>query len=640
MTDIAELHEKVYAHLTTKYPELSFSLRKINNGGRLEAGYWFHGNDQWLLFTFWNYWNWKTKKPPIHFSVWGSSPNVLILGLEWCEDQRLNNFMAQELMPALDIEHYKSIEADDILIAIDKAIAREKRIIDNFIKADEYAKQLFINYNKEDFKKNKAKIELYRKVSKQENIDTQLLQITKTFVEQLSIQHITHFVDKTIDFHPNLTCFIGANGMGKTTLLRAVALGLVGVTENGNDDASLSIDDTQDGLRNLFQIKNINEKDQKIEYAQEGCIEIGYKTGNTDECSKIIFTKDDKLISEKGSIRKYPSIKNDISYKIDEKMLFYKNIQKGNAALNCLIIGISQNNSNDTPDKAQKGEPQTEPHLGDIVNLILNKPDETLNLFIAWLHYTRENNKDVLPIILPQIITVLKVVTNDDTLEFFEIKLEQDDIFIKTQDAPNGVPLRLLSQGYTNVIGFFGYMMQRLYEVSIDKNDFMNTPAIVLIDEIDTYLHPQWQSTITAVLVEKFPNIQFIITTHSPYVVGSVPSDKIKIYTCLKNERGEVDVAEFKGFTAYGADIKELSARLYGNIERPVQAIQAAFVQLFSDLERFENSPNDSDLYQKISATIADLESKIHATDPELLSAKSQLEMIMILNEMEKEGAA
>jgi hypothetical protein len=84
--------------------------------------------------------------------------------------------------------------------------------------------------------------------------------------------------------------------------------------------------------------------------------------------------------------------------------------------------------------------------------------------------------------------------------------------------------------------------------------------------------------------------------------------------------------------------MKELSARLYGNIERPVQAIQAMFVTLFSDLERFENTPNDSDLQQKITATIADLESKIHAADPELLSAKSQLDMILILNEMEKEG--
>jgi predicted ATP-binding protein involved in virulence len=59
-------------------------------------------------------------------------------------------------------------------------------------------------------------------------------------------------------------------------------------------------------------------------------------------------------------------------------------------------------------------------------------------------------------------------------------------------------------------------------------DDFTKLPAVCLIDEIDTYLHPKWQYSILDALVKAFPNVQFIVTTHSPYVVGSIPNDKIQ----------------------------------------------------------------------------------------------------------------
>jgi predicted ATP-binding protein involved in virulence len=63
-------------------------------------------------------------------------------------------------------------------------------------------------------------------------------------------------------------------------------------------------------------------------------------------------------------------------------------------------------------------------------------------------------------------------------------------------------------------------------------DDFTKLPAVCLIDEIDTYLHPKWQYSILDALVKAFPNVQFIVTTHSPYVVGSIPNDKIQLFIC------------------------------------------------------------------------------------------------------------
>jgi predicted ATP-binding protein involved in virulence len=53
------------------------------------------------------------------------------------------------------------------------------------------------------------------------------------------------------------------------------------------------------------------------------------------------------------------------------------------------------------------------------------------------------------------------------------------------------------------------------------------TSGVVLIDEIDLHLHPSWQKKIVADLRRSFPNIQFIVSTHAPLVIGSLQSGKI-----------------------------------------------------------------------------------------------------------------
>jgi predicted ATP-binding protein involved in virulence len=86
------------------------------------------------------------------------------------------------------------------------------------------------------------------------------------------------------------------------------------------------------------------------------------------------------------------------------------------------------------------------------------------------------------------------------------------------------------------------------------------TPGIVLIDELDTYLHPTWQRRIVDALKKAFPRIQFVITTHSPFIIQSLhehelikltknndPSKTItidEVPTELFVNRGLEDVAE------------------------------------------------------------------------------------------------
>jgi len=53
------------------------------------------------------------------------------------------------------------------------------------------------------------------------------------------------------------------------------------------------------------------------------------------------------------------------------------------------------------------------------------------------------------------------------------------------------------------------------------------TPGIVMIDEMDLYLHPLWQRHVLQDFQNAFPNIQFIVTTHSPFIVQSVDTKNV-----------------------------------------------------------------------------------------------------------------
>lgn len=64
----------------------------------------------------------------------------------------------------------------------------------------------------------------------------------------------------------------------------------------------------------------------------------------------------------------------------------------------------------------------------------------------------------------------------------------------------------------------------------------VNATGSVLIDELDLHLHPEWQFTLRDGLESLFPNIQFIVTTHSPHLLSSAKENEVII---MRRERGQ-----------------------------------------------------------------------------------------------------
>jgi predicted ATP-binding protein involved in virulence len=96
--------------------------------------------------------------------------------------------------------------------------------------------------------------------------------------------------------------------------------------------------------------------------------------------------------------------------------------------------------------------------------------------------------------------------------------------------TPDGwVPVRELSTGYKATMAWATDFMARMLERYPNSANPCAEPAVVLIDQIDTHLHPKWQRQLIADLSRIFPATQFIVTAHSPLMVQAMPEANIAV---------------------------------------------------------------------------------------------------------------
>lgn len=99
---------------------------------------------------------------------------------------------------------------------------------------------------------------------------------------------------------------------------------------------------------------------------------------------------------------------------------------------------------------------------------------------------------------------------------------------VLVQEKSGEIPLERLSDGYRGTLAWVGDLIRRLFDAYPNSENPLHEHGVVLVDEIDLHLHPRWQRTIVQDIRKLFPNLQFIVTTHSPFIAqGLQPQDKI-----------------------------------------------------------------------------------------------------------------
>ncbi len=360
------------------------------------------------------------------------------------------------------------------------------------------------------------------------------------FIENVKIENFKIFEKEHQVNLSEINIIIGKNSTGKTSILQAIALGLV--PENTNQITQ----NTEEKYTNFINQKITNSKIKELHKAK---ISLKWKTDN--EKNKKKFN------------RKY--ILNDLSvreqYVYSEKLLADKEIPK-----TYLVLGYGENLF---PDREA-----SEYEAYNFIDYLKTGDYNSISvesLFVDYykklinpLYILNKLQKNELPsgfskseveeltAIKNELFKTLNLFLNVQQADSFEIKLI-DNRYKFIDNSENKFDLYQLSEGYRTNISL---VTDILIKIFASRNNLFLEPykhtdfnkilkkvrGTILIDEFDKHLHPVWQKSFVGILKEQLPKIQFVLTTHNVVALQSAEGQ-----TAIKlsaNEKGKIIIEE------------------------------------------------------------------------------------------------
>lgn len=143
--------------------------------------------------------------------------------------------------------------------------------------------------------------------------------------------------------------------------------------------------------------------------------------------------------------------------------------------------------------------------------------------------------------------------------------------------TPDGeLPLSDLSDGYQSVAAWCGDLLYRITTTFGDYKDPLKARGLLLIDELALHLHPTWQRRLVRFLSDRLPNMQIVATTHSPLAVHAAAAGEVAVFA--RDASGRVGVTPYAGSPRDLFLHQLLTSPLFGlaALDSPVREAQRA----------------------------------------------------------------
>ncbi len=355
--------------------------------------------------------------------------------------------------------------------------------------------------------------------------------IEDIFVTNIRINKVRHLegleilLSETERKHLILT---GKNGSGKTSVLNGINTFLNWILSEPTDEKELN--DIFELYKKYKEVeKEVNSKPKPIFKSQSKADYIMYMSAKTKwgnylsiiekKCPAQLFSNSD-IYDREGIFQKYlwPNGNFLIKY-FKSKRNFKPETSSGP-------------NKIELKDKYSIDEDANENFVRQLVNLrfdLLDAKDIGNTLEVSKLENWFKKFENVLKSMLDDM--AIKLVFDRPNFNY--------NIISQNKEPFN---LNQLSDGYGAFVSFVSELMMRM-DRKFNNTSPYDLQGIVLIDEIETHLHIDLQKKILPFLTSFFPKIQFIVTTHSPFVLSSV--DNAVIYDLEKQIRVE-DLSDYK----------------------------------------------------------------------------------------------
>lgn len=445
-------------------------------------------------------------------------------------------------------------------------------------------------------------------------------------LKKITLANFRGFDQIDLDFADDVTVIAGVNGVGKSGVLRALtsslSLALPKFTVSRETPLGLNDTDVQSGKPGLAMsmtlgldtakvIVDLNRAAPLAAGKAEALIkrrdDLRFATRETKKGSKEEQGINDEIrliefqLGQTSDVSAVRILPDDSAHDADELIA---GLKSGGQQPLALFYTTSRFLSRLPPvlPKTKKLDAAT------AYDKALNQLEVSLNDFANWYRVVASEattaTKDRLFQQLQQAIqTFLPEVRN---LELHDTRPPRFSV------TKRGQPLFLeqLSDGERGLLALVFDLTRRLAIANpVSDDPIADGVALVLIDEIELHLHPKWQRDVLQRLRETFKGCQFVVTTHSPLVLGEVPARCVRFLEFVDGKVGVTVPTE-----AYGMDANRILQEFMGAPVRNRQ-VDDELKALFELI--------DQEQFDEARAAIAALERKLGEDEPELTRASS-----------------
>lgn len=436
--------------------------------------------------------------------------------------------------------------------------------------------------------------------------------MSKLSIRHLEINNFKGIDSLSLDLRDNVNVFIGANGMGKSSILFGLSMALsrfIGRLKSLNSNGILF---------DKGYIKNdANESSIETEMIYAGK-EIQWKIGKQRYQTKQTITNLEKI--------------NQTVLKINESL------QKDSTFSLPVIVfyGVGRNVL-DVPLKIKTKHQfdQLSAYDGALLN---ERSVNDFRLFFEWFRgredieneklrefslnsrgifqkdFQLEAQEDFRDAQLEAVRSAVQEIIPD----FANLRVKRTPLRMvltkKIQKKEIEIQVDLLSDGEKCTLSMVGDLARRLSIANPSLSNPLKGDGIVIIDEIDLHLHPSWEISILPKLQKTFPNCQFIVSTHSPLVLSQQKADSIFLLT--HDEEGKIEFSHPK--VANGLTANEILDLLM-NAPNMSPAIKDAIDKIYSAIEK--------EKWDEATNQIAEIRKNTGADVPELTKVETYLSL-------------
>jgi len=292
---------------------------------------------------------------------------------------------------------------------------------------------------------------------------------------------------------PNINLLLGDNGLGKTTLLKAVALAALGpaVSDSG-----------------IYPYHLVRREPARAKRPQpmEATIAAAFTLHRQDQAQEGHGARSLVSVVRRGDLE-------SLRWTAESGGLWEPIFSATSDAF--FFVGYGATRRVERPTHVDMASRKSSAFARAQRVQSLFEEAYSLIPLNTWLPRFRHEN----PGRFKQVVGLINKLTGKGHYRFTG-EMEAGECLFSRQGLK--VPFPALSDGYQAFLGWVGDLLYHVCMTCPKGKKLVDNRGIVMVDEIDLHLHPDWQMSVLRTLANALPKLQFIVTSHSPLLVGSL----------------------------------------------------------------------------------------------------------------------